>query len=574
MWGYQRTFQISVKNAAANLFKELSPDFETEVFLLGLRREEEENSHPVCLEPENCGFKPEDFSGVREDAEHRYALAPERDIITTVQSHYDSIQRRVRAHAMHDAVSSVLNGWRNQRPGTYHFSGLLPVLNYDVGVVLYVHDPKGHGALNLAKVHAERRYGPSKSFLDAVIAEFLTDCRRSLYKPEPEFIAIFSERSPAETLRAAGARLMDTPIWAVKKIEGLYGLFRSCNVIASLTYEKAAISGGMLIVNRNHPNIEFALTLLEPVPLTSYRQVRKLLEMVGHAERLICDGRAILGFGHVRGKYDQTSADLFEVRFYGHYLWELRHDGHALMRVRYGTPELPLTPIDLIKLADDIRRIFPDIATKDVDRLVGLSQAAYAQKKGTLLIVIQDAESEAKRLANQATPIEPISLTTDLVGRLTSIDGALLIDPTGICYAIGVILDGMATQLGDPGRGARYNSSVRYIADKNECMAIIVSEDGNAEWIPNLKPQLKRSELENAEKEVNAVLSLSALDDDRACAILEWLRKHQFYLSDSLCEMANQLFARHTKYRDENGLIYVSYPCFEPHPDMNDEYLI
>jgi hypothetical protein len=34
--------------------------------------------------------------------------------------------------------------------------------------------------------------------------------------------------------------------------------------------------------------------------------------------------------------------------------------------------------------------------------------------------------------------------------------GGVLIDPNGTCYAIGVILDGIATTKGDPARGSRY----------------------------------------------------------------------------------------------------------------------
>lgn len=574
MWGYQQHFQISVKHVAVELFRTLSQDFQTEVFLLGLRREEQPHSHPVCLEPEDCEFKPEDFASIRQDAEHRYAADPERNIMAMVQSHHDAIQRRVRARNMDDAVLTVLNGWRKRRPGEYSFSGFLPVLNYDVGIVLRVHDPAGHTRYRLPKVHAEERFGAPASLLDAVIGEFHRDCRKALYRPQAEFVADMRERPAAELLRAAGERLLHTPVWASRDMHGLYGLFQSCNIISSLTYEKAESTGGMLVARKDHPNLEFTLTLVEPVALTAYRQIRKLLEMAGTEERLICDGGKVLGFGHVRGNYDQATADLFEVQFTGHYRWELLHGGHSLARVRYGTPELPLPQLNPAKLGEDLQRIFPGATTKDAERLVGFALQACTQRKGALLIISSEAEAEAKRLAKQTTPIEPVTLTLDLVRRLTSIDGALLLSPQGVCYAIGVILDGAATEHGDPGRGARYNSSVRYFANRQNCIAVIVSEDGSAEWIPNLPPRIKRAELVQAQADIEELLAAATLDYRRVSNVFDWLRKHRFYLSAVLCEAANKLVARDQQQRKQEGVIVVSYHPFEPDPAMNDEFLI
>lgn len=120
------------------------------------------------------------------------------------------------------------------------------------------------------------------------------------------------------------------------------------------------------------------------------------------------------------------------------------------MRVRYGTPELALPPLNPIKLGGTLQQIFPELEDKHINHLVDLAHEASAQKKGVLLIIDQNSESEAKRLAKQATLIQPIILACDFVTRFTSIDGALLLNPQGVCFAIGAILDGMATESGDP----------------------------------------------------------------------------------------------------------------------------
>lgn len=403
MWGYQQHFQISVNLCAEQLFQKLNPEFKTEVFLLGLLRKENPQQHPVCLEPEYCEFKPEDFATLREDAAHRYQIDPERSIMTTVESHYDAIQRRAKARAMNSSVVAVLNGWRKKQPGDYFFSGFLPVGDYDVGVVLRLECPEGQVPYRLPRVHAEERFGTPASFLDAVIDEFLLDCRKALYRPEATYVSEMSERKTPELLRAGGGRMMDTPVWAAGNVFGLYGLFDSCNVISSLTYESAESFGGMLVARAEHPNIERVLTLKLPVPLRSYRAVRKMLQVAGHQEQLICNGAEITGLGHVRGNYNQADADLFEIQFTGHYRWELLHGGHQMMRVRYGNPELPLPPMNQAKLASDLQRLFRESTPKEIERLAGFAMQACKQRKGALLIISTDAENEARRLEKQAT---------------------------------------------------------------------------------------------------------------------------------------------------------------------------
>ena len=62
-------------------------------------------------------------------------------------------------------------------------------------------------------------------------------------------------------------------------------------------------------------------------------------------------------------------------------------------------------------------------------------------------------------------------------------------DLDGVGQGIGVILEGSATDQGDPSRGARYNSAIRYVEtiSKNpnyaNCFAVVISEDGDVDMI-------------------------------------------------------------------------------------------
>ena len=109
------------------------------------------------------------------------------------------------------------------------------------------------------------------------------------------------------------------------------------------------------------------------------------------------------------------------------------------------------------------------------------------QEHGTCMIVLDKDEinSEVKRLCldcNRGTQItEGLDLTQKknrkFIKGFTSLDGALLVDTQGVCYAFGVILDGTAAKQGNPAKGARHNSALTYIEGKAGRGAVVVSED-------------------------------------------------------------------------------------------------
>jgi hypothetical protein len=573
MWGYQLHFQVSVKHAAERLFKALHPEFEVEVFLLGIAREKDPTIHPVCLQPEDCGFSPSDFARVREDAEHYRAVDPDRDVICSAEWHQRSYERRIEARALRNAVMSVLNGWRNENEGKYYFAGFSPVGKYDVGVVLRAHCNATEQPYRLPKVHAEEQYGAPYSLVDAAAHEFLADCQRSLLTPSPEHVDEYRGRKADELLREAGDRLMETPVWAGSNPDFMYGLFGACNYISELTYESQGSVGGMLIAKVGHKNIEPTLLLRSSFSLGEHRAVRKLLQVASAGDFLLCDGSNIVGFGKQTGVYDQSDADLFEVRFTRHYHWELLHAGHSMMRVSYGTPRLPRAALNADKLASDLERIFSGVESANIQRLVQLALSACDQGHGALLVISANAECEAARLGKQSTLVEPVVLTERIIKAVTAIDGAVLLAPDGKCFAIGVILDGLATPEGDASRGARYNSSVRYVADKTNCAAIIVSEDGVAEWIPSLRPQISRKVLAQKESEARALLSGTDIDEDKARAVINWSRGHRFYLPAAMCDAVNELKKRFDSKMKAEGAPIIIDSEFAPSAEMTDEYL-
>jgi hypothetical protein len=191
------------------------------------------------------------------------------------------------------------------------------------------------------------------------------------------------------------------------------------------------------------------------------------------------------------------------------------------------------------------------------------------QKHGTMLVVSEDAHREAERLQNQSITIQPKTLSPVIVERISGIDGAVLLDRDCRCHAIGVILDGMASQAGDSSRGARYNSAVRYVSSaKVPTLCLVVSEDGYVNMVPTLRHQVDRAEVE-----LN-VQRLRSLTSENYHATRNWLESHRFYLTPEQCDVVNAELARiHSEPQEVGNIRIVTHP-FTPHPEMNETYYL
>ncbi|GAB3638792.1 hypothetical protein GCM10027422_43820 [Hymenobacter arcticus] len=319
----------------------------------------------------------------------------------------------------------------------------------------------------------------ANSLLVGAVYRFNEECIKSLNEPEPGAGFLFRPRETDELLRAAGKSLLDTPAHALGADPSVAQLFFTFNTISSLRYEGAEGIGRLLLVQRGHPNIEEVFALTCPTELSDFRAVRKLLEMTSHDVHLLADAEKVYALGRQVGHYDASREDLFDIHFVTHYAWELAHAGQVLLRARYGLPTLPRPRLNRTRFKRDLKRTFDVHKADKVAHLWDVVLEASKQPKGTLLVITTEALAEADRLKLQCTLIEPVPLTPLITQLITSIDGAVLLDPEGYCYSIGVILDGKASGHGTSTRGARYNSAVRYVeSSPYPCLVVVVSEDG------------------------------------------------------------------------------------------------
>jgi len=327
----------------------------------------------------------------------------------------------------------------------------------------------------------------------------------------------------------------------------------------------------------NHPNLDVALKLTTPVQLSEYRKIRKLLEIASRDLSLYTNGIEILGLAKIKDEYDEKNQNLLVINFNGPYKWELTHGNHSMLIVEHTNPSLPKLKINKEIFDDVLKRIFPEISNQDLENLWNIVNTATMQKHGALLIISSEVEKESIRLAKQSTKIEPAKLNESLIRNVTSIDGAILLDSDGICHSIGVILDGIATpNKGTSERGARYNSAVRYVENhKKKCVAVIISEDGMVDVYPDLLPQIKKSEIEKYLNDLRDISNKDILDNDEYRKTMNWLDKHQFYLSQEQCDEINGIIPIcNKKEKKDIYQIFILWNALKPNPDMDDSYFI
>jgi hypothetical protein len=160
-------------------------------------------------------------------------------------------------------------------------------------------------------------------------------------------------------------------------------------------------------------------------------------------------------------------------------------------------------------------------------------------------------------------------MTEEMLERVSGIDGSILIDPSGVCHAIGVILDGEATGNCSPARGSRYNSALRYVkAANSRRLAIVVSDDRTVDIVPLLRPQIRRLEIEKH------MVDLENAPVDAYHLTQIWLDEHRFYINEEQCSRINSALERLARLPREVGEIRYITSQFQADPELNDSYFL
>lgn len=329
----------------------------------------------------------------------------------------------------------------------------------------------------------------SPSFMASLIDEFLEKHRIELDMHAADFLSSGFHFGLDSIIQQAGRNFVGDIAYRVSgKPQPSWNehIFSVCTEISRTHYELAEACGSIMLAPKDVVIEPHAVRFSANPKLGDVRSTRKLLELTKDGMALHSDSETIFGLCRPPKRLSKSYIR-FDIEFLGKHKWQISYLGKPLITVSYGIPRPPSSPFEAAEFADALKKVFGFKSPRKIERLVEIIQVAMREKKGTLLVFSKKAKDEAKRLSSQSTLIAPIALNKQLLLSLTPIDGALMIDQNGICYSIGTILDGMVTQNGDSGRGARYNSAVKYIdyrkALGETCMAVVVSEDANVDIV-------------------------------------------------------------------------------------------
>lgn len=334
------------------------------------------------------------------------------------------------------------------------------------------------------------------SLIDGALKNFVKAIPSSLFE-ELSPGALFKGRllpSSYEILRTAAKDLVTRISFNIPPLEKIeeslpilekqVPFFEDINAISRMRYENEKALGNIIIARKDHPSLNIWMEFENPVWTHNHRASRKLLEISDPQIGLLVWNGEFYGLGSVQNSYDISDEGIFRIEVRDHYTWSLHHGGHNLMIVSYEQPRLEKDEdSDYVEEFKKILQAEFNEQMLETDNLLELFRMALEQPHGTMLVVSSQAASEAARLQTQSTVIKPANITGTIMKRITSIDGAVIVDPKGICYAIGVILDGVIEKgEGDPSRGARFNAAFKYLShcrrEKIACSIAVFSEDG------------------------------------------------------------------------------------------------
>lgn len=263
--------------------------------------------------------------------------------------------------------------------------------------------------------------------------------------------------------------------------------------LSYLTYEKTNTQG--LIHFTNLPEeAEYQFKFDNPDDFGLFSQnnlklIRKLLELTSIKKNIgiITDTNRIYGIGSIK-----ESNISYDVIFEEDHKLTISKNDQELISLKDNTLQFENSHLALSDFNNYISEIFPEMANSETStNLFNIIKTLIKQQKGTILVVMKDADKYINKYRDLAILINPVPLDEKNVEKLSSIDGAIIIDQNCTCYGFGVVLDGIDTGSGNRARGSRYNSSERFYnysktENNSDLFVFILSDDGNFNFFPEI----------------------------------------------------------------------------------------
>ena len=571
MWGFQHHFRSGLQMATERVLEQIGLPVKPRALLVGFAASDEA-AWPICVEPEYRFFQPAHLEGAVERARELYENNPSHGLIHSDPRMHELYHESLVDSCRAEAVVEALN--RNApEPVTYFGGRSTRVGDYEVHPVVGIPTDALEAVPQLTATERDR-FRVTRSLLHGCIDISLSLATKALVQRDAGDGLEVLGASADEVARRAAAKLVTSSVMMTGSFYGT-DLHSALTAVSTTRYEGASGYGSVIVAAGDDPHLAVDVKLRSPVWVGETRALRKLLEISDRDKLgLLTDGRMIFGLGHVETSYDPVEERIFEFHIVGQGRWLMRHGSDVFFEAEFGQPKLREDRMDKTQFVDTVERVFAR-AKAESENLWELAEAAAEQAHGTMLVISDAAAEEAARLSAQAILIEPEALSPELLRRATGIDGAVLFDPDGTCYAFGVILDGSASDQGDRGRGARFNSALRYLTQPAAAtMIVLVSEDGMIDVLPRLRPRIARRTVDRALASYQRLTTADEVDGEMRADAYERLERLAFYLTSEQCEMVNRLEAEYQQRQLESGGLSVTGRALAPDPDMNDSYFI
>lgn len=261
--------------------------------------------------------------------------------------------------------------------------------------------------------------------------------------------------------------------------------------LSAQTYEKNTTKGVIYFTKSpENADFQFEFNNFEDYGrfnMNNLKLLRKLLELTStkNGIGIISDTNYIYGIGSIK-----PDSDYYSVIFNDDRKWTVFEKENELISIRNNSLVFISSFISKREFISYASRVFPEKKdSEDIPAMYNILRGLVKQKKGTILVIKKDAGEFIKKYQDLCITINPVRLDDKNVERLSSIDGAIIMDENCICYGFGVVLDGLDTGFGNRARGSRYNSSERFFnlyknENSTDLMVFILSDDGNFNLFP------------------------------------------------------------------------------------------
>lgn len=573
LWNEQGMFRWWLQSLTRHALSSIGVEVAPEALLIAFA--EDAAPSPIRIEQGPELLAPDDLARVEEEAQFAVADHPEASVLITDARQAAAHRRGVLEDCRRSAINRALAAAAPDEQRTYFVGYRGKVNGFRVYPVVSVITSRWADYPALTREQMNSRIFTRRSLQEALVSKILESATDQLWHQAPPNGFKLDAELREDLIRHAARDFVSRLAFVHGEWDGLT-FDAAMDAVSALPYEGRTGVGTIVLVKADHPDVDVAVAFREPVSLQNTRAFRKALEMSGTDLHLLSDGVTAYGLGLVAPTYDVQSESLYTVKVVGRGSWELAHVDMPLLRSDYGIIRLPKERISEGFFVDTVERVFADDV--EAHKLWNLTLAATEQQHGTMLVVHKDAAGEALRLAPQALAIEPRYLEAATLRSLTSIDGAVLVSPDGRCHAIGVILDGTAIPgAGDPARGARYNSAVRYhsAAEPGTCVIVIVSEDGMINLLPELRRRVRRNDVETAVQQLEDAVYAEIANFELIGTADRRVESLKFYFDHAQCDRVNAAREKTNEIRKAtSGFHLVEVEQIRPHPDLTDEYFL